>query len=498
MEDTDQDVSEDADLLEEAPAVAVQLKGAKDPTSRVLSALKRTKSRDSTAATKGGSDYSRSVMEVKSSARYVIKTGLDPLDEATGGIPFAHVTEIFGLDSSGKTALTMHICGSAKQGEIYERLADNVYRKVENAYVVILYLDNENSLEKGDRMLVCGREIDTIVGECDTVDRIFKDTETMIAELAKIRKANPAMPIFGIVVVDTIAGTSTAEEIGSEWGARDYSRQPKALRDGFRNIIRKLKTENVAVICTNQVGDSFKPKLKSMVNKSPIPQESDFTAFGGKALRYYAHLRIFVVATPNPYKLSPGQFPDGIQIHFFVKKNRIRPPLRAGRLVLLYKNCMHWSDTEWEQTVRPQLVDEIVKSDLALRNVRTSREQAEERVPMEPPGGYSRLYSILEHLAYMKLLTYSAGRYRVNFSKYGIGTTAAAPSTSATFDLADLTGEIEEGAVEFARGEWPQFYASHALEVQQLFMVAVDKMFKQNVGGETDTDGETTDISDED
>src|SRR5690606_38216033 len=145
------------------------------------------------------------------------------------------------------------------------------------------------------------------------------------------------------------------------------------LREGFRNMIRKINARNVAMICSNQVGDSFAPKMKMKGNRVTLPQDSDFSTFGGKALRYYASLRLFMVrANPN-YKAYGGQFSDGLVLHFFVSKSRQKMPLRSGRLVLLFDR------------------------------------------------GYSPEFSMLEHLKYMKMVTVGAtGNIVVNFQKFGV------------------------------------------------------------------------------
>lgn len=468
-----------------AAPVVLRVKGAKDTTAKVLGALTRRRGKEGAV-----SNYSRSTQSVLSKVKYVIKLGIRSIDEATGGFPFGKVVEVYGLDASGKSALCMLACGSASQGEIYEILEDGSYKKVDVPFdVTVLYLDNENSLEEGDRLIVYDQEVDCITGECDTIDQIFKDIETVCDTVGAIQAEDEARakkdknfiaPLqFVVVVIDTVAGTSTREEVKQEWAKVDYKRQPQQLRDGFRNIIRRLKEYNVCAIFTNQVGDSFKPKMKGMVNKSPLPSEADYVSFGGKALPYYAHLRIWVCKHPNPYKLADGKFPDGHLIHFLIKKNRVRAPLRQGRMVLLFKNAMCQDRTEWTNSIRPQRLADMVEREQAKGNKKFTAEDAGKFYPDDPPGGYSPIWSVLEHLIYMGFIRITASKgYNVNFAKYGISSTA-----SATTSLEDLDTSIDhqDGDIEIPnRLAWPQFYRTYQSEFNVLFDKCVQRMFAQN------------------
>lgn len=429
----------------------------KSAAKRVLSVLKKRAPR---SEAKGTAEYSLSSERLLAPVKYVIKTGLKPFDDATGGVPFAKVTEIYGPEGCGKTALTLLICGNAQAGEIYELLPDGGERKVERFVVVVIFVDNENSLDDTEgRLVVYGRNVEFVNAECDTIDIIFKTAEDAIEQVEAIQASEnekakktpgyvPAV-VLTVMAVDTIAATTTAEAIGQEWGKRDYSRLPGALREGFRTIIRKLKRANVAIICTNQVGDSFAPKLPGTANRSTTPRESDFNSYGGKGLKYYARLRIWICLV-GPYKLAKGKFADGLQFEFLTRKCMLRPPLRTSRLVLLFKNALSQTPDEFDH-FRQQLLDEGMP---------------EEDLPIEPAGGYSPLFSVLEHLNKMGMLIYDAGKYRFNFAKYLV------------YD-ASQPGQVEEADL-LTRAEWPTFYATHKVQVDLMYAASVKFMFTQN------------------
>jgi RecA/RadA recombinase len=483
----------DKPILVEVPVKArtpvLRIHGTKDTTAKVLAALQKRAGRSDAV-----SSYARASERVMASVKYVIRTGIPSFDEATGGFPFSKVIEVYGLDNCGKTSLAMLACGNAKQGEIYEVLSDGSHKKLTVPYeVTVLYHDNENSLEEGERMIVYDHEVDCIAGECDTIDQMFKDVETTCETIAAIQKVdeiearkdkNFIAPIqFVVVVTDTIAGTATREEIKQDWSKQDYKRQPAQLREGFRNTIRRLKEYNLCWICTNQVGDSFKPKPRGMRTIiTLLPQESDFTAFGGKALRYYAHMRIFVCKVPNPYKLAPGQFADGLVIHFFVAKNRMRMPLRSGRMVLLFKNALCQNPKEYHESIRPVRLQEMVEFEHSKGNKKFTLEDAEKFVPQHPPGGFSPIFSILEHLVYMRFVKVSATKsYKINFAKYGITQSIKPTDSQPSLQEMDTDLDREEGDIEFSsRLAWPEFYRTHETEISVLFDKCVQKMFAQN------------------
>lgn len=443
------------------PAGSVlKVKGPKDITAKLLAKLKRTRSKGEEGG--AGSDYSRSIDRVLAQIKYTLFVGIPSFDEATGGFPVGRVSEIYGLDGCCKTALAMLSAGAAKvthQGAgpvvrqgVYERLDDGTYRPVQDADVTVLYIDNEQSLDDGERLKVNGKEIDAVIGECDTIDVMFKDIDTAISSLEEVereieKETKVKRPQILVVVVDTIAGTSTREEINAEWAKVDYQRQPKQLRDGFRNMIRRIHARNVCMICVNQVSDSFKPAMPGQRKvRTILPQEADFSTFGGKALRYYANLRVFMCRVPSPYKVHRGvMFAEGLQIHFFVSKNRHKPPLRSGRLALLFD------------------------------------------------GGFNAEFSMLEHLAFLKLVKYgSKGVLTIDFAAHGIAVKPAVTSLEAQ----DLDGEAKFELE--SRADWPEFFKKYEPAVWQLWALGVKIMFDSNaVAQDAEADEFDLDIGEE-
>ena len=444
-----------------------QVKRRKSSMDIVMSKLKRTAPKNSDF------DISRSTTEVWSRVKYVIKTGLSPVDTLTGGIPFGRITEIYGLEGCLKTALLLRICGMANRKQIYnvnsfEGAGDYTLIPHEEAEVTVLYIDNETSLDDNNRLIVEGQKVDVLITDADTIDGIFKQIDTTIDALEEIEKVSeaehaksldvhkksvqankkdkskpiiPVIPLvrqFLVVVVDTIAATSTVQEMAAAWGAQDFPRGPKEIRAGFKKLVRRINHRNVALICANQVGDSFAPKARNGP-KYKLPQESDFSSPGGKALKFYASLRVFMVMASETYKVhKASKFPDGRMVHLFTKKNRQIKPLRTARIVLLNSK------------------------------------------------GLDNTYSILEHILHLGVGAWGDTGITFDFEKYNINVNRSLQDADAD----------EGGKVKLEHKEqWPEMYAKYKDAFDQLYEKTRQLMFESDsadfVGleGDPDEDG---------
>jgi len=394
--------------------------------------------------------------QVLSTIKYVIKIGNQPFDDEAGGMPFGRVVELFGLDSCGKSAMVIRTACRAIGGHIYRRV------RVGNSYteekldpseyeLSILYLDNESSLDDPSKMTVDGVTLSTDnanIGRCNTVELMFKEVDLAVQVLkeetdhenkAAEEEGRTSKLYFLLVVIDTIAATSSKEELGREWGKDDYSRQAKQLREGFRKMIQDISRYNVCMICTNQVSDNIKDAGERSKRKWQGPMYEDFVAFGGKALRYYATFRIFVHALKTKYTLVRGsQFPDGLCIGFITVKNRMRKPLREGRMVLLF--------------------DEV-------------------------NGGLNNTMSILESLLFLGLAEYGDdGEFIFKCKSNGVLLTTFPDIPQESLEDQDRgarkgrRGGYKDPRI-YERYEWPKFYQEHKTDMDALWKKAVDYAF---------------------
>src|SRR6185369_10814392 len=191
--------------------------------------LKRQRPKDSSE--EGTFDVALSTEDILSKVEYVLKTGLDPMDEACGGLPFGRIVELYGLEACGKSALCIRSLIKAQIGEIYRRSVVGgvmTLTKIDPAKIAVttVFIDNEQSVDEDEKIIIEGVTLDCIIARCDTVDQIFKMSDIVIEKIkekqleenkaAKDEKREPIL-YFVVLVVDTIAGTSSKQEMTKEW-----------------------------------------------------------------------------------------------------------------------------------------------------------------------------------------------------------------------------------------------------------------------------------------
>jgi recombination protein RecA len=435
-------------------AKTLRAKGRKDLVGAIVGSLERSRPKTGELMW----EVSRSSKEILSKVHYKLTTGIDSLDVALGGgLPFGRVVELYGLESCGKTAMVTHCAGRLQGRHIIQRKQvghpgdkdfsvawEPVPKDVE---VTTLYIDNEQSLEEDEKLVVDGNIIDVAVARADTVDQMFKMIDVAINAIDRV--STKEHPVFILVIVDTIGGTSSREEMKAKWEDQDFPRQPKMLRRGFRRMMRKLSQRNVLAIFTNQVNARYEANRRR--GGGALPQDDDFDSPGGRALKFFASVRIFMYQVNAHYKLHKDQqFPVGFCSGFVTVKNRLAKPMRAGRFVLLYDR------------------------------------------------GLNNLYSLLETLIFLKLAKSGkkeegdAGSVSFRFQHFGIKPTTFGEDETRADPRLD------------SRAQWPAFHEAHKADLDLLWEKACTILFavEGEVGlvdaVEGGTDEDLTPIEDED
>jgi hypothetical protein len=208
------------------------------------------------------------------------------------------------------------------------------------------------------------------------------------------------------------------------------------------------------MVCTNQVRDAFKQTAPGQrkVHYS-TPQNDDYSTFGGKALRFYSSLRVFMFRLNENYRLSGARFSQGYLIGFRTQKNRQIKPLREGRLVILFE------------------------------------------------GGFNNLYSRLETMIFLGIAKYSPStkRFTMQFAKFGITTSTFQPASSKKSAGRSLEEDDDRGKATNdpelpSKKEWVNFYKDHQADLDLLWLKAREIMFSDNVVGDEDVKDDDADI----
>ena len=383
---------------------------------------------------------------VLSSVKYVLTTGIDAFDDVVGGMPIGRMVELYGLESCGKTALAIRCAARGMSKHISEVIRNEddtfTYKAInpDECKTVVVYIDNEQSLDDDGKLEVGGQKLDVIGCRFDTTDDMFKAIDASITyqEKRMESEAEDGIKRFMLIVVDTIASTSTKEELETAWGKQDYPRQALQISKALRQLTRRVNRANVCILFTNQVRTSFKAQAQG--GSALAIKADDYTSPGGMALRFYCSHRVFMYSMAQKYKLTPdAQFSAGLLVGFYTKKNRLRPPLRDGRMVLLFDKTQ---------------------------------------------GGLHDVFSKLETLVFFGFVGVTAEKehtgYVMKFKSNGIvPTTFSAASTETTLDEDEEApvarrnaGSRKDPGFKF-RSEWPKFYEDHKADIELLWAAAI-------------------------
>lgn len=160
-------------------------------------------------------------------------TGWTLLDTALGGgVPVGRIMEVYGKESSGKTALAYHLTANTqRQGG------------------VVVYLDAENTFDKSLASRFGVKLDELLLSQEVTLKSIFP----FIRQTVETVRGRSRAPI--LVVWDTLASTPTGDE--EETNAADGLHRAKIIRDGMRSMISFCTRNAVALVVLNHVSEQI-------------------------------------------------------------------------------------------------------------------------------------------------------------------------------------------------------------------------------------------------
>lgn len=246
-----------------------------------------------------------------------ISTGNIILDReiGCGGIPKARITEIFGNESCGKTTLTLQVAKECTRQK----------KKV-------LYIDLEYALDINYAKDI---GIDTdyfFVAHARSGEIAFGMIENALINQS-----------FDLIVVDSVAAMVPEDEAeGKIEEISSLGSHARLMSRGIRKIQTSLATSNTALIFINQIRE----KIGVMFGN---PE----TTTGGKALKYYASLRMEI---KKAELIKNGQDRIGIKSKITIVKNKISRPFGQAFISIYFGEGFNYINDLLEYAISIGLV----------------------------------------------------------------------------------------------------------------------------------------------
>jgi recombination protein RecA len=225
-----------------------------------------------------------------------ISSGSIAIDAAlgVGGYPKGRIVEIYGPESSGKTTLALHaIAEVQKRGG---RAA---------------FIDAENAIDPRYAKALGVNIEELVLSQPDSGEQALEITEMLIKSGA-----------IDLVVIDSVAALVPQAELDGEMSDAHVGLQARLMSKAMRKLAGVMNRSECTAIFINQLRE----KIGVMFGN---PE----TTAGGKALKFYASIRIDI---RRGEAIKNGVEVIGNKVTVKVVKNKVAPPFKIAIIDIMY------------------------------------------------------------------------------------------------------------------------------------------------------------------